>query len=39
MPEKIRIEADGAPPATGTYSHAIRHGNLVFDVIAGHPFE
>lgn len=30
MTEKIRIEADGAPPATGTYSHAIRHGNLVF---------
>jgi reactive intermediate/imine deaminase len=30
MTEKIRIEADAAPPATGTYSHAVRHGNLVF---------
>ncbi|HSS49247.1 MAG TPA: Rid family hydrolase [Thermoanaerobaculia bacterium] len=30
MTEKIRIETDGAPPATGTYSQAIRHGNLVF---------
>ena len=30
MTEKIRIETDAAPPATGTYSQAIRHGNLVF---------
>lgn len=30
MAEKIRIEADGAPAATGTYSHAIRYGDLVF---------
>jgi 2-iminobutanoate/2-iminopropanoate deaminase len=30
MSEKIRIETTGAPPATGTYSQAIRHGNLLF---------
>lgn len=30
MTEKIRIDTDGAPPATGTYSQAIRHGDLVF---------
>jgi len=30
MTQKIRIEADAAPPATGTYSQAIRHGNLVY---------
>jgi 2-iminobutanoate/2-iminopropanoate deaminase len=30
MTEKIRIVTNAAPPATGTYSQAIRHGNLVF---------
>jgi 2-iminobutanoate/2-iminopropanoate deaminase len=30
MTTKIRIDTDAAPPATGTYSQAIRHGHLVF---------
>ena len=30
MPGKSRIETTGAPPATGTYSQAIRTGRLVF---------
>ena len=28
--EKIRIASDSAPPATGTYTQAVRSGNLVF---------
>lgn len=30
MVNKIRIKTDGAPPAIGTYSQAIRTGDLVF---------
>jgi 2-iminobutanoate/2-iminopropanoate deaminase len=30
MVNKIRIKTDGAPPALGTYSQAIRTGDLVF---------
>lgn len=30
MVNKIKIRADAAPPALGTYSHAIRTGDLVF---------
>jgi 2-iminobutanoate/2-iminopropanoate deaminase len=30
MPEKIRIQTNAAPPAIGTYTQAIRTGNLVF---------
>ena len=30
MVNKIRIKTDAAPPATGTYSQAIRTGDLVF---------
>jgi 2-iminobutanoate/2-iminopropanoate deaminase len=29
-PKKIRIVTDGAPPATGTYTQAVRAGNFVF---------
>ena len=30
MANKIKIATNAAPPATGTYSQAIRSGNLVF---------
>jgi 2-iminobutanoate/2-iminopropanoate deaminase len=30
MTHKIRIQTNAAPPATGTYTQAIRTGNLVF---------
>ena len=30
MINKTRIKTDGAPPALGTYSQAIRTGNLIF---------
>jgi len=30
MTDKIRIQTNAAPPATGTYTQAIRTGNLVF---------
>src|SRR5215510_7399670 len=30
MPNKTRIKTDAAPPALGTYSQAIRTGELVF---------
>jgi len=30
MVNKIRIKTDGAPPALGTYSQAIRTGDLIF---------
>lgn len=30
MPDKIRIQTNAAPPAIGTYTQAIRTGNLVF---------
>lgn len=30
MVNKLRIKTDGAPPATGTYSQAVRTGDLVF---------
>ncbi|HEY6333739.1 MAG TPA: Rid family hydrolase, partial [Blastocatellia bacterium] len=30
MVNKIRIATNAAPPATGTYSQAIRTGDLVF---------
>src|ERR687883_99814 len=30
MPNKIRIATNAGPPAIGTYSQAIRTGNLVF---------
>ncbi len=30
MPNKIKIATNAAPPATGTYSQAIRTGDLVF---------
>jgi 2-iminobutanoate/2-iminopropanoate deaminase len=30
MPHKIRIQTNAAPPALGTYSQAIRTGDLVF---------
>ena len=30
MPNKIRIKTDAGPPAIGTYSQAIRTGDLVF---------
>jgi 2-iminobutanoate/2-iminopropanoate deaminase len=30
MPNKIRIQTNAAPPARGTYSQAIRTGDLVF---------
>ena len=30
MPNKLKIATNAAPPATGTYSQAIRTGDLVF---------
>ena len=30
MPNKVKIATNAAPPATGTYSQAIRTGDLVF---------
>lgn len=30
MPNKVKIATNAAPPATGTYSQAIRSGDLVF---------
>jgi 2-iminobutanoate/2-iminopropanoate deaminase len=30
MIDKVRIQTNAAPPAIGTYSHAIRTGNLVY---------
>jgi 2-iminobutanoate/2-iminopropanoate deaminase len=30
MIDKLRIQTNAAPPATGTYTQAIRTGNLVF---------
>ncbi len=30
MPNKIRIATNAAPPATGTYSQAVRAGDFVF---------
>ena len=38
MVNKTRIKTDAAPPAIGTYSQAIRTGDLVF-VTAAKPAE